>query len=59
MSAALAYELGRQPGREAERLRSIEIDHSRELRGIMDAELDLQRTLGLDREIEHDVDIDL
>ena len=57
MSAALAYELGRQPRREAERLRQVEIEHSRELRRILDAELDLQRTLGLEREIDHGIDI--
>lgn len=57
MSTALAYELGREPGREAERLRALEIEHSRELRRIMDAELDLQRTLGLEREIDHGIDI--
>jgi len=57
MSAALAYELGHQPGREAERLRAQEIDHSRELRRILDAELDLRLTLGLEREIDHGIDI--
>src|SRR6266540_90719 len=57
MSAALAYELGREPGREAERLRQLEIDHSRELRRIMDAELDLRLTLGREHEIEHGIDI--
>jgi hypothetical protein len=57
MSAALAYELGRQPGREAERLRALEVEHSRELRRILDAELDLRRTLGLEREIDHGIDI--
>jgi hypothetical protein len=57
MSAALAYELGHQPGREAERLRVQEIDHSRELRRILDSELDLRRTLGLEREIDHGIDI--
>jgi len=59
MSAALAYELGREPGREAERLRQLEIDHSRELRRIMDAELDLRLTLGREHEIEHGIDIDI
>ena len=57
MSAALAYELGRYPGREGERLRQVEIGHSRELRRIMDAELDLRSTLGLEREIDHGMDI--
>ena len=57
MSAALAYELGRQPGREAERLRALEVEHSRELRRILDAELDLRRTLGLEREIDDGIDI--
>jgi hypothetical protein len=57
MSAALANELGHQPGRESERLRAREIDHSRELRRILDAELDLRRTLGLEREIDHGIDI--
>ncbi len=52
MSAALAYELGRKPGREAERQRALEIGHSRELRRILDAELDLRRTLGLERGID-------
>ena len=59
MSAALAYELGREPGREAERQRQLEIDHSRELRRIMDAELDLRLTLGREHEIEHGIDIDI
>lgn len=57
MSAALAYELGRQPGREAERLRALEVEHSRELRRILDAQLDLRRTLGLEREIDDGIDI--
>jgi hypothetical protein len=57
MSAAFANELGREPGREAERLRQLEIEHSRELRRIMDAEMELDRTLGLEREIEHGIDI--
>jgi hypothetical protein len=57
MSAALAYELGRQPGREVERLRALEIEHSRELRRIMDHELDLRQTLGLERELEDEIDI--
>ena len=59
MSAALAYELGRESGREAERLRALEIEHSRELRRIMDAEPELQHTLGLEREIEHGIDVDI
>jgi len=59
MSAALAYELGRESGREAERLRQLEIEHSRELRRIMDAEPELQHTLGLEREIEHEIDVDI
>jgi hypothetical protein len=49
MSAALAHELGQEPGREAERLRLLEIERSRELRRIMQAEVGLQRTLGLER----------
>ena len=57
MSAALAYELGHQPGREAERLRALEIGHSRTLRRIIDAEPNLQRTLGLERGIDHGIDI--
>ncbi len=57
MSAALAYELGHQPGREAERLRALEVEHSRELRRILDAERDLRRTLGLEREIDDGIDI--
>jgi hypothetical protein len=57
MSAALAYELGRQPGRDPERLRGVEIEHSRELRRILDSELDLRRTLGLERGLDHGIDI--
>jgi hypothetical protein len=49
MSAALAHELGQERGREAERLRLLEIERSRELRRIMQAEVGLQRTLGLER----------
>jgi hypothetical protein len=49
MSAALGHELGQQPGREAEQLRRLEIERSRELRRIMEAEVGLQRTLGLER----------
>jgi hypothetical protein len=56
MSASLAYELGHEPGREAERLRALEIDRSRELRRIMDAELDLRRTLGLERDVGGGID---
>jgi hypothetical protein len=59
MSAALAYELGREPGREAERLRALEIEHSREVRRIMDAESELQHTLGREREIERGMGIDI
>ncbi len=55
MSAALAYELGQQPGREAERLRQLEIERSRELRRIMEAEMGLERTLGLERDIGMDI----
>jgi hypothetical protein len=57
MSAALAHELSQQPGREAERLRELEIAHSRELRRIMEVEVGLERTLGLKREIDRGVDI--
>ena len=48
MSAALAHEheIGRPPGREAERLRELELARSRELRRIMEVEVGLQRTLG-------------
>lgn len=52
MSAALAHELGQMPGREAERLAQLEIERSRELRGIMEVEVGLERTLGLDRGME-------
>ncbi len=55
MSAALAHELGQQPGREAEQLRLLEIERSRELRRIMEAEFGLQRTLGLERDIGMDI----
>jgi hypothetical protein len=54
MSAALAHELGQEPGREAEQLRLLEIERSRELRRIMEAEVGLQRTLGLERDIGMD-----
>jgi hypothetical protein len=57
MSAALAHELSQQPGREAERLRELEIAHSRELRRIMEVEVGLERTLGLEREIDRGMDI--
>ena len=49
MSAALAHELGREPGREAERLRQLEVERSRELRRIMEVEVGMERTLGLER----------
>lgn len=55
MSAARAHELGQQPGREAEQLRQLEIEKSRELRRIMEAEVGLQRTLGLERDIGMDL----
>lgn len=55
MSAALAHELGQLPGREADRLRLLEIEHSRELRRIMEAEFGLQRTLGLERDFGMDM----
>jgi hypothetical protein len=55
MSAALAHELGQQPGRVAEQLRVLEIERSRELRRIMEAEVGLQRTLGLERDIGMDL----
>lgn len=57
MSAALAHELGQQPGREAERLAQLEIERSRELRRIMEVEVGLERTLGLEREIDRGMDI--
>jgi hypothetical protein len=50
MSAALAHELGRQAGREAERLRELAVQRSRELRRIMEVEVGMERTLGLERE---------
>jgi hypothetical protein len=49
MSAALAHELGREPGREAERLRELAVGRSRELRRIMEVEVGMERTLGLER----------
>ncbi len=55
MSAALAHELGQERGREAEELRVLEIERSRELRRIMEAEFGLQRTLGLERDIGMDI----
>jgi hypothetical protein len=55
MSAALAHELGREPGRQAEQLRQLEIERSRELRRIMEAEVGLERTLGLERDIGIDM----
>ena len=55
MSAALAHELGQERGREAEQLRVLEIERSRELRRIMEAEFGLQRTLGLERDIGMDI----
>jgi hypothetical protein len=51
MSAALAHELGREPGREAERLRQLAVERSRELRRIMEVEVGMERTLGLDRDL--------
>jgi hypothetical protein len=50
MSAALAHELGREPGREAERLRELAVERSRELRRIMEVEVGMERTLGLHRD---------
>jgi hypothetical protein len=49
MSAALAHELGREPSREAERLRELAVQRSRELRRIMEVEVGMERTLGLER----------
>jgi hypothetical protein len=57
MSAALAHELGLQPGREAERLAQLEIERSRELRRIMEAEVGLERTLGLERDLDIGLDL--
>jgi hypothetical protein len=56
MSAALAHELGRQPGRDAERLAQLEIERSRELRRIMEVEVGLERTLGLDPALDRGLD---
>jgi hypothetical protein len=55
MSAALAHELGQQPGRGAERLAELEIARSRELRRIMEVEVGLERTLGLERDMGIDL----
>ena len=55
MSAALAHELGNERGREAERARERAIESSRELRRIMETELGLQRTLGLERGMGIDI----
>lgn len=63
MSAALAHELGQEPGREAERLAQLEIERSRELRQIMEVEVSMQRTLGLERghgvSMDRGMDIDM
>jgi len=45
---ALAHEHERDGSREAERLRELELARSRELRRIMEAEVSLQRTLGIE-----------
>ena len=55
MSAALAHELGREPGREAERLRQLAVERSRELRRIMEVEVGMERTLGISRDIGMDM----
>ena len=57
MSAALAHERGREPGREAERLRQLEIERSRELRRIMEVEVGMERTLGLERDLDIGMDL--
>jgi hypothetical protein len=49
MAAALAHEHEREGGREAERLREASLARSRELRRIMESEVGLQRTLGIER----------
>jgi hypothetical protein len=49
MSAAFAHELGERPGREAERLRGLEVARSRELRRIMEVEVGMERRLGISR----------
>ncbi len=58
MSAALAHELAKERGREAERAREHAIESSRELRQIMELEHGLQRTLGLERGMGRDMGID-
>ena len=55
MSAALAHELGEQPGREAERLRELAVVRSRELRRIMEVEVGMERRLGLERDLGMDM----
>jgi hypothetical protein len=55
MSAALAHELGREPGREAERMRQLEIERSRQLRRIMEVEVGMERTLGISRDLGRDI----
>jgi hypothetical protein len=55
MSAALAHELADERGREAERARERAIESSGELRRIMELELGLQRTLGLERDMGIDL----
>jgi hypothetical protein len=55
MSAAFAHELGRNPGREAERLRQLEVERSRELRRIMEVEVGMERTLGISRDLGMDM----
>jgi len=59
MSAALAHELGQQSGRQAEQLAQLEIERSRELRRIMEVEVGLERTLGLDIGIDRGMDVDI
>ncbi len=46
MAAALGHELGREPGRGAERLREQDFARSRELRRMMEVEVGIERTLG-------------
>ena len=55
MSAALAHELANERGRDAERAREHAIESSRELRRIMELEIGLQRTLGLERDMGIDI----
>jgi len=57
MSAALAHERERErsTGREAERLRQLELGRSRQLRRIMEVEVGLQLTLGRTRELGIDM----